>query len=108
MVFENMLALLPDSHGDQPSFKRVVIKDVNPVSGVRKNRAIFMPNKAMKTLQTRFRDYLNRYSSYRERRRALEHATACLPGASPVRNVLNHTKKPVFLPFGREGRFPEC
>lgn len=88
MLFENILRLhdLPGI----PSFRPFELDDINPLSGSRKQRVLYDPNPAMRTLHRRFLIWL------RSRWISLPCATGARKGASPVRNVQRHQSQRYF------------
>jgi len=75
----------------EPSFKRIVIKDVNPLSGVVKTRVLHVPNEALKKKQRMLlRELMREIFRTGLAKRITEFATGCFPGCSPVKNVLRH------------------
>lgn len=73
----------------EPSFERALFCDVNPLSGLKKRRVIYMPNPAMKSLHKRFLVKL-RPLLY------LPFATGAVPRGSARANVVIHRNSRYF------------
>ncbi|HEY4475348.1 MAG TPA: reverse transcriptase domain-containing protein [Candidatus Paceibacterota bacterium] len=89
-LLEGFLDFLPDESLYAPAFRRFVRRDVNPVSGVvKEKRVLFEANPAMQMLQERFRDYV-RFLDQERLNKLLCFATAFRPGNTTVENVAQH------------------
>jgi len=71
-----------------PKFKELTIEDINPLSGEKKKRKIWIPNKPMKELHREVLRMLEK------KKIELRSAAGGLPGNSPRKNVLRHQRQP--------------
>jgi hypothetical protein len=68
----------------QPSFHRFPLLDVNPLSGHTKTRIIYAPNDAMREEHASIIRFVRNLGV------PMPNASGCIPGGSPLRNVLRH------------------
>lgn len=80
MLFDNFLQGL----SGEPAFNCFRKKDFNPLAGTTKFRLLHNPNKPMRQLHRKIKEYLRSLDINRE------HMKGCLPGNSPVKNIKAH------------------
>lgn len=90
MFFEKFIP----KQGELPTFLPFHLKDINPLSGAKKERIVYAPNAQMKILHARIVSYLRRLQHNNPL--LLRHATGARPGNSPVKNVLIHRRNRYF------------
>jgi len=82
---------------ESPSFKRVVIQDINPLSGVKKTRVLHVPNQALKEKQrTLMRSLMRIIKTSEFAKNIAKFVTGCFPGCSPLKNVYAHKPNAFF------------
>jgi hypothetical protein len=95
MFFENLFLL-----SDKPSFTRVVIRDKNVLSGVKKFRTIYVPNKSMKIVHKFFIRYL------RCLKEGISDSDGTRKGSSIIKNILKHRFNRYFYAVDIQRAYP--
>lgn len=105
-LLDSFLESIPDEPLYAPAFRRFVRRDVNPVSGVvKEKRVLFEANPAMQMLQERFRDYV-RFLDQERLNELLCFATAFRPGSKTVENVAQHRSQRFFYLVDLKKAYP--
>lgn len=84
----------------EPVFTRFIFDDWNPISEQQKQRVIYAPNSAMKTVHTRIGHYLAEHMP------PLPHATGAVRGQSTATNIRRHKGNRFFLLYDIRNAYP--
>jgi hypothetical protein len=95
MVLDQFTIDLPDV----PRFRSFEYEDINPLSGLKKTRTLWAPNKAMRMIHRRFYKYLRTLMK-------LPYATGAVPKSSPLKNVEHHRRQRFFYLLDIRNFFP--